>query len=636
MKRQLELLYKVSKKQEVKDFAAKQLEVLENYSVNLDKFRTSVLAEAKTSKIDRNKEVKRFINIIEKERIFETMHIPVIIQNIFENNSQFKNNLILNYKLMNLKLLLESNKMNAVNVASHFLNELNMFEDIPVIRTNMDKIRNIFESAETELKTYLILEHIKFSKSSLIKPLVPILEEYFYDFAGDKSPREIVQLLEKYNFDRNIYEYQSFLKNKLPNSVNLNEHLNSDFKVENVYSIVYNNPAKINENYFFIANDIYLINEKKELEKIPRNHSIPTDFVQMNSVLENMGYVNGDEILFKVNEKRLVIGTDTKNDKYMIFGDKEITFNLNESLNVYENSSEYNYRLINTIKKIYENLDNLVEIDIAKKISSKKFPGQYAVIFKIDESKYDVRICNAIKNIDIFEKNLRPLQLREKLIENLDFEMQSDEIQKLIEADISKINVLNSKIQSYISTITSLQTESDKILSLDEEMLNNPEIIDLKNNIDEEIKNLQMEKKKLMSQLKEEMYGQVHGLNSLVEDDELEDELNDDEDPDDDVEDMINSEDDKKMDEEVTVYDSHDEYLEKNVPASMVAVLNGEDEESDQYNSNSQQADMERKIQIGNQSGKIISYDDAAGILVVLTDTGQTIRIPIASDDVEF
>ena len=622
MKKQLNILRKATEKTDVKAFTSKQLAILEKYSnINPQEFKKEVINELKESRMKNYAEVKRFISIIEKETMFETMHIPAILDKLEENRKQFGKNTLLNYKLMNLRTCFERSE-NPITLAVKFINELRTFEHIPVINESITKLSRIFESYSTDIQIYAVRDYIT-NGPDLIAPCLPIIENYIYDFKSEYSPRYLIENLSKYSFDPTISKLVEFLRSKINKSVNINEHLNSDFKIENVYSIIYNNPNALDENYIYENGDIYLLNTNKQnITKVARSHQIPLDFVNMNSVLESAA-ISDDSILFLVNEKKIKIGKGKENT-YINFEDNDISESVNESLNYIQNTNDFNYQVIGAIKKIYENYENLVDVDIAKKISSKAYPDQYALVFKLTESKYALRIYNPFKNTDIFESDLNILSVKKMLKENLNFIIDNNELQKLIQKNITKLNILHDDLKRIDGEMLTIEEEINKINALDDEVLQTKEIQELKNALENELDSLMLKKETSLKNLHSELYQQ--------EAEETEPEEGNVEDP------FVAAEEEAYYNEPVEeqMIVQPDEDPEKEPLEDMldpedenIELLDGSAEVTDDYLEKEDDIEISDEVQVGAVSGKVLSFNDATGKLVILTDDGKTVTVNI-------
>jgi len=514
MKQELIRLHEAVESTKIKSFITEQLSILESYGVNPIEFRLNFLNEAKKKGYNRDMTVKRFANVIEKKIIFESMKLPTIFNEINAERQLFEKDLVVNYKLTQLRTCYENRTMDAFSLASRFINEMKVFENYDVIQRNVQRLQNIFESYETDIRVYQLMNYTNNQK--LLTSLTPILENYFYNLKNDIQPSNLLVQLESFRFDPHVNNLYEYFDSKTTNAIKIENIGDSKFDINSVYSILWEAAKKIGERYIQVGGDIYKVFENN-INKINRNHQIPSDFVIMNNLLEQRCDVSNGTITYNIhNSKPVTIGMDGSNKPYMILEKEEITDKFEDTLRRYQNLDENEYRNINILKKLYENIDKLVEIDNAKVIQSKVNPAIFATIFKIDENNYSVRINNPFKNIDIFTKNLELLQLSKLLKETLDFEIKNKEIGRLIQADLSKIGVMEQRILKFYDKIDVLKNEVRKIDALEENVRESKEISQMKLVLETQIRGLEKERKLLKEALQDEMLTQ--DLNTDISD----------------------------------------------------------------------------------------------------------------------
>ena len=296
--------------------------------------------------------------------------------------------------------------------------------------------------------------------------------------------------------------------------------------------------------------------------------------------MESFCNVSASNVKYSINEHVVQIGIDEKNNKFILFDDENITENYNDVLRPYQNINDINYRQIGTLKNIFENVDNLTHIDNAKTISSKKFIGQFATIFKINEDKYSVRVYNPFNNVDLFETGVNPLQLKELLAKTISFRLSNLEINKLIEADISRVDAIHEKIQMQLDNVSKLKTEISKIDNLGRSLQKDQEIINLKNVLEKRVTKIE----KSMAILKESL---------------------------------------------------HDEMLELENENNIDVVLNGTAEKDTQYNNNSSMINIGDIVMYNGESTRIINFSDVTETVTLQFKSGRTQNVDVREIDLD-
>ena len=264
-------------------------------------------------------------------------------------------------------------------------------------------VKMFLEGMDTEIKSYPLVyelkdlyKRIERGNQGLLyrQPLNVILEIINRD--GDDSRMEgILNELRIYDW---VPEIKRFVFN-LTKSPLERQNLSNSGKAEKVYTII----EKIDNGYMaFIADRWFKIDEKEIVQVLAEDYIKDEDKVKEIRVLEQcmkLSSIENDKISFKIDEN-VIVSLSTKNDKSLFINEEKL--DPETSLENVFNSPIIPYLkrdyfiLLNTLK---ENLNNLVELDVALKVTNILNPYLESYVFNYKNNIYtynkDIRTGNS-------------------------------------------------------------------------------------------------------------------------------------------------------------------------------------------------------------------------------------------------
>lgn len=498
-KEKVELLKNKTENENVITECNRILEIIPFSNENL--LRKSMLENLSIIELDNVS--KKFYENEKKIEIFNNMDLEESFKIIFETET-FKKNIQLQYPINSIYKNFK-NGVNTLYIAESLVELIKPFNYDPQIEKVIENIDNIFENYAEDIDIIKSIYEISSLKNyKKFENVISLLEEHFYEKG---SRRALIEKIKIYSFEPIILEtMKKIAKYDDKNSLFLiNE--NSSYDINNVYSFVYMDP-EINETMYFQVGPKLFKFDDKELNELTENEilALPETFKIINRYIQN-GYVkiteNNINILLNNSKINFVINENGENKAYL--NNILINGDIYKSLMESKMFNALHYNELQIIKKVWENLDTLINIDIAQEIKSKTGFSK-AIIFKVNET-FHIQKLDPLKKINEVNYNLNGLQLRNSLYEFLRYDI-SERLFDYLEGpakEIGKLKDLQIKIQEKINLLVNKSNELQELLKYDK-LIDNSEVIEeaikeidneissLKNeffNLDEKIKNLQ-------------------------------------------------------------------------------------------------------------------------------------------------
>lgn len=253
-------------------------------------------------------------------------------------------------------------------------------------------VKLFLEGLDTEMKAYPLIYELKDlykrvereNQGMLYRqPLNTILE--IINKPGDDSRMEaILNELRMYDW---VPQIKSFVFN-LTKSPLERQNMSNSGKAEKVFTIV----EKVDNGYMaFVSDRWFMIDDKEVKQILAEDYIQDDDKIKEIRVLEQcmkLSTIENDKISFKIDEN-VQLSLSTKNDKSMFINeeklDSETTLeNVFNSPIIPYLKRDY-FMLINTLK---ENLNNLVELDIALKVTNILNPYLESFAFNYKNKMY--------------------------------------------------------------------------------------------------------------------------------------------------------------------------------------------------------------------------------------------------------
>ena len=253
-------------------------------------------------------------------------------------------------------------------------------------------VKRFLESLDTEMKAYPLVYELKDlykrvereNQGMLYRqPLNTILE--IINKADDDARMEsILNELRIYDW---VPQIKSFVFN-LTKSPLERQNMSNSGKGEKVYTIV----EKVDNGYMaFVSDRWFMIDDKEVKQILAEDYIEDEEKIREIRVLEQcmkLSTIENDKITFKIDENDQ-LSLSTKNDKAMFINEEKL--DVETTLENVFNSPIIPYLkrdyflLINTLK---ENLNNLVELDIAVKITNILNPYLESYAFNYKDKMY--------------------------------------------------------------------------------------------------------------------------------------------------------------------------------------------------------------------------------------------------------
>lgn len=264
-------------------------------------------------------------------------------------------------------------------------------------------VKLFLEGLDTELKAYPLVYELKDlykrvereNQGMLYRQPLNTILEIINKPTDDARMESILNELRIYDW---VPQIKSFVFN-LTKSPLERQNMSNSGKGEKVFTIV----EKVDDGYMaFVADRWFLIDEKEVKQVLAEDYIADDDKIREIRVLEQcmkLSSIEGDRVTFKIDEN-VQLSLSTKNDKSLFINeeklDTETTLeNIFNSPIIPYLKRDY-FVLINTLK---ENLNNLVELDIALKVTNILNPYLESYAFNYKNKMYlynkDIRTGNS-------------------------------------------------------------------------------------------------------------------------------------------------------------------------------------------------------------------------------------------------
>jgi hypothetical protein len=450
--------------QEVKNECKRILEIVQFGNEHL--LRESILEALSMlevlSNIKLDKPAKKFFENELKIQTINTMKLEKSFNDIFESEA-FKKNVQIQYPLNGLYKNYK-NGVNTIYIAESLLETIKPYDYDPKIEKVVNQIAEIFKKYSEDIDLAKSIYEMKASKYSLkFNNIIDLLEEHFYE---KKSRRSLIEKMKIYSYDPNVMEaMKRIAKYENDDSMFLiNE--NKAYDINNVYSFIYID-SEISEDMKFYTSGRYFNFNGTELTQLDESEKLvlPETFKVINEFINN-GYIKVTEnkVLININNSQILLEIRDDLPNRAFLNNIEITNDVYKNLIESKLFNPLHYSDLSKIKKVWENLDTLINIDIAQEIKSKQGFSK-AIVFKVNEEFYLLK-SDPQRRISIFEKNINGLQLRNSLFEFMKYDI-SEKLFEYLKGPAKEIGILKEK-QSQIQT--KINELYQKLIQIDEQV----------------------------------------------------------------------------------------------------------------------------------------------------------------------
>jgi hypothetical protein len=394
----------------------------------------------------------------------------------------------LKLELFNFKNRLTFDQTDISSLVEGFIINYDNFSEKELVKAVNEKllkytydtdVKRFLESLDTEMKSYPLVYELKDlykrvereNQGMLYRqPLNTILE--IINKADDDARMEsILNELRIYDW---VPQIKSFVFN-LTKSPLERQNMSNSGKGEKVYTIV----EKIENGYMaFVADRWFMIDDKEVKQVLAEDYIQDDDKIKEIRILEQcmkLSTIENEKVTFKIDEN-VQLSLSTKNDKSMFINEEKLDAETTLE-NVFNSpiipylKRDY-FLLISTLK---ENLNNLVELDIALKVTNILNPYLESYAFNYKDKMYlyskDIRTGSSFYQYESVNELINDVK------KDLDFDLThffenklSNELKKLktLEDKEKSIEIKIKDINEAIEELKNEQAllESDKSLKL--------------------------------------------------------------------------------------------------------------------------------------------------------------------------
>lgn len=393
-----------------------------------------------------------------------------------------------------IKPMLESMKQQVNTLpeyvtAPHFISVLQQYSWNPELKTDLDKISETVEKYKEDIALANFMYEFKNSNGSYLSKMFEAeLDNYFVD-RTDTNRKKVLEKINPYLFDANIKQLHDIL---IASEGGFQIDANGEVIIEKIYS-----PVLINENEdIFFASNRFLRKSGNTITALSEEEikALPKNFVDVSLFLS---YPN-----VSVYESKIAIITESGNKKVEIIteGEKPV-LKLNGKEMSYQMFTKYfmnegvfrksDNNVLYQISVLFENVDNIYEIDYGKKLISKSNRGQWVDIYKTDGKIFVTRVDESQKKNE-FISNINAHQTKQLVLEHLRFDI-TESLRDLMPQEKEKLENLTKQKGELLEAIKLL---TDKKITVLEQIKTNPvlrankEVKDLLEAIDVEVEKL--------------------------------------------------------------------------------------------------------------------------------------------------
>lgn len=432
---------------------------------NIEKAAQGEALLEKLSTID-DASAKKFID---KSKV-DSYSLKESIQDI--KGSQIANHPNLKYVIAKFESSLMENTPEHLLV-SDFLSQINGFKWDPTIKKATEKIQESINSKAAELQVQNTISAIKATDHKrFFTDIVGRMNEWVY--SENKNVHDLVKEMKGYMFNPHVKDLAHklmLMENSKGTQFNIPVK-DSNCSVSKIYSPVY---AAVNGQVFRAGNNFYHATDSKfaKLSEAQIN-ALPKEYLELCESFFNPSV--------KVSDDSITVYLG--NTKFRFDGEKRIFVNerqidattLGSQLMFHTQQTIFRdtSNMANVAMNIYENLDNICEIDYGKSIMSNVFEGVGVYLFKRDDKVF-INKMNPSMNENVFVK-ANALQTVNLVKEFLSFNM-SESLAEFLEGDYKKKALMEGEMNQILSSIQLLEAELDKI---EKAILEDPSFADVK------------------------------------------------------------------------------------------------------------------------------------------------------------
>lgn len=381
------------------------------------------------------------------------------------------------------------NSMPEYMIAEQFVAALSQYSWNKELKQDLDKVSESISKYNEDIQLSKFMYDIKNTSANyLSKVFEKELDTYFVE-RTETSRKRLLEKINPYTFDSTIKVLQKIL---LVSEGGLQIEANGEVVVEKIYS-----PVLIQEKseIFFASgwflkktgNDIVIVNEE-ELKTLPAN------FVELAGFLSSANVSVSDNKITVVTESgNKTVDIISENNKTILkLNGKELPYNTFTKYFMNEGIFRPNdNKVLSQIAVLYENINNVYEIDYGKRLISKASKGYSSDIFKCEDKIYVIKI-NESQKVNEFLYDINATQTKQVILEHLRYDI-SESLRDLLPAEVEKLETLNKQKAELFEAIKLLGDKKSSVIeqvNSNPVLRTNPQVKELLEAIDVELNNL--------------------------------------------------------------------------------------------------------------------------------------------------
>jgi hypothetical protein len=386
-------------------------------------------------------------------------------------------------------------------LAENFIAQVTPFKWDATVKTAINTVQESINSKAAVIEVQNTMHNIKATDSKrFFSDIVNRMNEWVY--SEKKNVYDLIKEMKGYMFNPHVKDLANrlmLMENSKGTQFNIPVK-DSNCSVSKIFSPVH---TAVNGQVFRAGKNFYHATEGK-LSKLSEEqiNALPKEYLELCESFFNPSVKATDKgITIYVGKSKF----DLTDDKRVFVNEHQIDATtlgsqlmFHTSQTIFRDSSN----MANVVMNIYENMDNICEIDYGKAISSNVFEGVGVYLFRKDGKVFINKVNESMNENSFVEANA--LQTVKLVKEFLSFNM-SESLAEFLEGDYKKKNLMEGEINKVLSNIQILEGELDKI---EKAILEDPsfadvkEIAEAKTLIENELNGLKSKWQEMNSELK--------------------------------------------------------------------------------------------------------------------------------------
>lgn len=437
--------------------------------------------------------------------------------------SQIANHPNLKYVLAKFEAAIMENTAEHLLV-SDFLSQITPFKWDPTIKAATEKVQESINSKAADLEVQNTIYAIKSTDNKrFFTDITNRMNEWLY--SDNKSVHGLIKEMKSYLFNPHVKELTNrllLMENSKGTTFNIPVK-DANCSIVKIVSPVHVDTAtngqvfKAGSNFYHAAEGKFKKLTEAQINALPKAYIelCESFFNPAVKVNENdvVVYLGNTKVRFDA-EKRIFVNEKQIDPSTL---GSQLMFHTQQT--IFRNTSN----MANVAMNIYENLDNICEIDYGKAILSNVFEGVGAYLFKTNGKIYINKVNPSMNENSFVSANA--LQTVKLIKEFLSFNM-SESLSEFLEGNYKTKAIMEGEMNTVLSNIQVLESELDKI---EKAILEDPSFADVK-----EIADAKTLIENELNRLKSEWQAKSDELNkfeTIAENDEEEEEEVKDEEP---------------------------------------------------------------------------------------------------------